>query len=99
MTRRQFAQPLSVRVGEYVVEEIASLDDTFDLLNTWPQQKRNIAYWAALTACQRADANLMSLETLRENIRRFLKMAGVLEKDGAALLPDRKLRLKHKTGT
>lgn len=60
-------------VGAYVVEEIADLDHAFALLMTQPQQKRDVAQQAALTACERANANLMSLETLRENIRRFLE--------------------------
>lgn len=80
MSNREFSHPLFVQAEGIIVREVATLDDAFDLLRTWPQSRRDVAYRAALTACMRAEANLMSTETLRENIRRFFKMADVLVK-------------------
>ncbi len=79
----------SVRAGfsrrQHFVAEITSLDEIFDFLEEWPQDKRGLAYDTLLKACRDTASGRFPLNAARENFRRFLKMSGVLAKaEGAA---------------
>jgi circadian clock protein KaiC len=66
-----FDRPLFVRRNGYF-QELASLEDVFDLLDDWPEEERGDAYEVLLKACRFAAQGIFPLSAVRENIRRFL---------------------------
>jgi circadian clock protein KaiC len=78
-----FDHPLYAQ-RKYFVQEIAGLDDVFDFLDEWPEEKRNLAYETMVDVCRRAAKGEFSAEVVRENFRRFLKQQGQLASVGDA---------------
>lgn len=72
-----FDHPIFVQRKRFI-DEIASLDDTFDLLEEWPDDQRGLAYDTLLRACREAAAGRFPANAVAENLSRFLKKAGVL---------------------
>ncbi|RUM25310.1 DUF982 domain-containing protein [Rhizobium vallis] len=64
---------------KHFVDQVTCLDEIFDVLEEWPQDKRGLAYDTLLKACRDAASGRFPLSAARENFRRFLKMSGVLE--------------------
>ncbi|WP_413813764.1 DUF982 domain-containing protein [Ensifer sp. LC163] len=60
------------------IEKITSLDEVFDFLNQWPEQRRDLAHETLLKACRDAAIGRFPLGAARENFRRFIKKAGML---------------------
>ncbi|MBW6424400.1 DUF982 domain-containing protein [Rhizobium sp. XQZ8] len=54
------------------MQELGSLEDVFDLLEGWPEQKRDAAYEVLVKACRLAAQGIFPLCAIRENVRRFL---------------------------
>jgi Protein of unknown function (DUF982) len=64
--------------GRHFIEEITGLDDVFDLLEDWPEERRGLAYDTLLRACREAACNRFPVSAVGENARRFFKAAGIL---------------------
>ncbi|ANK85670.1 MULTISPECIES: DUF982 domain-containing protein [Rhizobium] len=64
---------------QHFVAEITCLDEIFELLDEWPQDKRGLAYDTLLKACRDTAKGAFPLSAARENFRRFLKMSGMLD--------------------
>ncbi|WP_156390349.1 DUF982 domain-containing protein, partial [Rhizobium sp. Root1203] len=64
--------------GRNFVEEIACLEDVFDFLDEWPEERRDLAYHTLFGACRKAANGSFPLEAVRENFERFTKKAGLL---------------------
>lgn len=77
MTVNLFEHPLFVQRKHYI-EEIASLDDAFDLLESWPHDQRGLPHETLLRACREAASGRFPLAAARSNLERFLKKAGIL---------------------
>lgn len=63
---------------KHFVQEITGLDDVFDFLDEWPQEKRNLAYEVMMDACRKAANRELPVSVVSENFRRFLKQNGML---------------------
>lgn len=79
MATTLFDRPLFVQRKRYI-EEVASLEDAFDLLERWPTDQRGVAHEVLMEACQQAHAGRFPLGAFRANLERFLKRANVLAK-------------------
>lgn len=77
MATTLFDRPLFVQRKHYV-EEIASLEKAFDLLEAWPADRRGLAHETLMKACQKAANGQFPLAAVRDNLERFLKKAGML---------------------
>ncbi|RYE51280.1 MAG: DUF982 domain-containing protein [Hyphomicrobiales bacterium] len=77
MATTLFDRPLFVQRKHYV-EEIASLEDAVDLLETWPADQRGVPHEILMKACQRAANGQFPVAAVRLNLERFLRKAGAL---------------------
>lgn len=71
MATTLFDKPLFVKKSGYI-QELASLEDAFDLLDDWPMDSRGDSYDVLMKACRFAAQGVFPLSATRENIRRFL---------------------------
>ncbi|MBY5325527.1 DUF982 domain-containing protein [Rhizobium leguminosarum] len=71
MTSTLFDRPIFVKRGHHI-QEVASLEDVFDLLDEWPAEKRGMPYEVLVKACRLAAQGIFPLNSLRENVRRYL---------------------------
>lgn len=72
-----FDEPLYAQ-RRYFVQEITGLDDVFDFLDEWPQEKRSLAYETLVRYCREAANGRWPIDAVRENFRVFLKQNGKL---------------------
>ncbi|MDX3929454.1 MAG: DUF982 domain-containing protein [Shinella sp.] len=77
MTRDVFDRPLFGK-KKHFIQEIGCLDDIFDFLEEWSEEKRGIAYETMLQACRDAAVGRFPLGAVRENFERFLKKNDML---------------------
>ncbi|MBY3088612.1 DUF982 domain-containing protein [Rhizobium laguerreae] len=77
MALHSFARPIYAQ-RKYFVQEIAGLDDVFDYLDEWPQEKRDITYEVMLDACRKAADRQLPASVVAANFSRFLKKHGKL---------------------
>ncbi|WP_208246387.1 DUF982 domain-containing protein (plasmid) [Rhizobium sp. T1470] len=77
MARILFERAVYVQ-RKYFIDEITSLDEAFDFLEAWPEAKRDLPYDTLLKACREAVNGRFPIAAVRENLRRFLKKAGML---------------------
>jgi hypothetical protein len=90
-----FDRPLFVQRKHYV-EEVASLEDAFDLLEAWPADQRGLPHETLMRAYQEAANGRFPVAAIRQNLERFLKKAGALADieevpNFAGLAPDRNI--------
>lgn len=71
MANTLFDAPLFLKKRHYV-QELASLEDVFDLLDDWPENERDSTYEVLAKACHMAAQGIFPLPAIRENVRRFL---------------------------
>jgi circadian clock protein KaiC len=71
MANTLFDKPLFVKRSRYI-QELGSLEDVFDLLDDWPDEKRDATYEVLEKACRMAAQGIFPLSAIRENVRRFL---------------------------
>ncbi|MBY3168846.1 DUF982 domain-containing protein [Rhizobium laguerreae] len=71
MTSTLFDRPLFVKRGHHI-QEVASLEDVFDLLDDWPAERRGMTYEVLVKACRLAAQGILPLNSIRENVRRYL---------------------------
>jgi circadian clock protein KaiC len=60
------------------IQEIAGLDDAFDLLDEWPTEQRDLAFEAVVKSVRQAACGQRPVTLAREDFRRFLKRNGIL---------------------
>jgi hypothetical protein len=77
MATTLFDRPLFVQRTHYV-EEIAGLEDAFDLLETWPADERGLPHEVLVKACHDAAAGHFPLGAVRLNLERLLRKANIL---------------------
>lgn len=77
MLLASFDKPIYAQ-RRYFVQEITGLDDVFDFLDEWPQEKRNLAYETLSRYCREAANGRWAIDAVRENFRVFLKQNGKL---------------------
>ncbi|WP_320204010.1 DUF982 domain-containing protein [Agrobacterium rosae] len=63
---------------KYFVQEICGIDDVFDYLDEWPEEKRNLTYETLVKFGREAACGRFPTSAIRENFRRFLKQNGNL---------------------
>ena len=79
MDDRTFSEPVYVRTGEFLIQEVATLDDAFDFLDEWPHNLHGPAYQATYIACCRAYAKETSADIARRAMVSFAQSAMILE--------------------
>ncbi|KAA0682684.1 DUF982 domain-containing protein [Neorhizobium sp. P12A] len=77
MMDTKFEHPLFVKYPRYI-QELASLEDVFDFLDDWPEEKRGDTYHVLSKACRMAAQGVFPIAAIRENVRRFLIKERVL---------------------
>ncbi|SDK33037.1 circadian clock protein KaiC [Agrobacterium fabrum] len=77
MALELFDRPLYA-LRKYFVQEITGLDDVFDFLDEWPEEKRDLAYDVMMKACRMAANRELPVSVIAENFQRFLKRYGKL---------------------
>ena len=77
MAFEMFEQPIYVQRKHYI-EEITGLDDVFDFLDEWPQDRRDLVYEVMVDACRKAASGQLPAQAVADNFRRFLKRHGKL---------------------
>jgi circadian clock protein KaiC len=77
MAFEMFEQPIYVQRKHYI-EEINRLDDIFDFLDEWPQDRRDLVYEVMVDACRKAASRQLPVQAVADNFRRFLKRYGKL---------------------
>ncbi|MEQ1406053.1 DUF982 domain-containing protein [Neorhizobium sp. Rsf11] len=77
MAGNLFDRPLFVK-RKHFIQEIGCLDDIFDFLEDWPEEKRDITYETTLGACRDAVAGRFPPDVVRDNFERFLQKNGML---------------------
>ncbi|NLR97247.1 DUF982 domain-containing protein [Rhizobium sp. P38BS-XIX] len=77
MASTLFDAPLFLKKKHYI-QELASLEDVFDFLDTWPQAERDTTHEVLVKACHMAAQGIFPLPAIRENLRRFLLKRNLL---------------------
>ena len=54
MNAKRFDCPVFVRYGDKLVQQIACLEDAFDFLDEWPEDRRGTIFETARRACHAA---------------------------------------------
>lgn len=90
-----FDRPLFVQ-RKHFIDEIASLEDAFDLLEAWPSDQRGLPHETLIKACHEAANGRFPVAAIRYNLERFLKKAGLLAEiedvpNFMGLTPDRNI--------
>ena len=86
MSDRTFDNPLFVKDGNHLIQEITCLEDALEFLYEWPKNKRGPIHQTALRACQKVYERDYPLSSARDAFAGFAKSARILE-DVAAPLP------------
>lgn len=71
MANTLFDAPLFLKKRRYI-QELASLEDVFDILDDWPENERDTTFEVLEKACRMAAQGIFPLPAIRENLRRFL---------------------------
>ena len=79
MNDRMFDNPVFVKSGSSLVQEIACLEDALEFLYEWPKNRRGPIYDTALRACQRAFDSSYPLTAAREAFCGFARSAKIYE--------------------
>lgn len=63
---------------KHFIDEVTSLEEVLDFLETWPEERRGLSYDTLLKACREAAAGRFPVSAVGENFRRFVKRFGML---------------------
>lgn len=77
MALETFDHPIYAQ-HRHFIQEITGLDDVFDFLEEWPQDRRDLVYDVMMSACRRAATGQLPVQAVAENFSRFLKRHGKL---------------------
>jgi hypothetical protein len=86
MNSRMFDNPVFIKSGNSLIQEIACLEDALEFLYEWPKNRRGPIHQTALRACQRAFDSDYPLSAARDAFSGFAKAARILE-DVTTTLP------------
>ncbi|MBZ9799009.1 DUF982 domain-containing protein [Mesorhizobium sp. ES1-4] len=86
MNDKAFDRPVLVRNGHFMIEEISCLEDAFEFLHKWPQERRGPIFETAVRACQRAYDGDAPVPLARDAFAGFARSAKILE-DVSASMP------------
>jgi hypothetical protein len=78
-----------------ILSKITGLDDVFDFLNEWPQDKRNVAYDILSRYCHEAAGGRWPISAVRMRIGRQSRIDVSIEADDDLMSLRRTLRLKR----
>ncbi|MBZ9809931.1 DUF982 domain-containing protein [Mesorhizobium sp. BR1-1-9] len=79
MNDKMFEQPVLVKNGDFMIEEVACLEDAFEFLQNWPRNRRGPIFETALRACQRAYDGHVPASLARDAFAGFARSARILE--------------------
>jgi hypothetical protein len=85
MSDRTFDNPVFVKDGNHLIQEIACLEDALEFLYEWPKNRRGPIHQTALRACQKVYESDYPLSAARDAFAGFAKSARILENVTAAL--------------
>lgn len=86
MDGSMFDEPIFVKTGTFLVQEIACITDAIDFLERWPVRHRDLIHETALTACYEAHDGHKPASVARNAVEGFARRAGILE-DAASVMP------------
>lgn len=86
MSDRTFDNPVFVKDGNHLIQEIACLEDVLEFLYEWPKSRRGPIHQTALRACQKVYESDYPLSAARDAFAGFAKSARILEDVTAPLL-------------
>jgi hypothetical protein len=72
-----FDRPIYAQ-GRYFIQEITGLDEVFDYLDEWPDEKRGLPYETLIRYCHEAACGRWPISAVRKNFEQFLKQNGKL---------------------
>ena len=79
MNDRLFDNPVFVKSGNSIIQEIACLEDALEFLYEWPPKRRGPIYQTALRACRRAFESDFPLPSAKQAFSNFARSARILE--------------------
>lgn len=79
MNGHMFDDPIFVKTGEFLVQEVACIADAIDVLESWPEKRRDLIHETARNACYEAQDGLKPVSTARNAFEGFAERAGILE--------------------
>ena len=85
MSERTFDNPVFVKDGNHLIQEISCLEDALEFLYEWPQSRRGPIYHTALRACQKVYERNYPLSAARNAFAGFARSARILEDINAPL--------------
>ncbi|OBZ92208.1 hypothetical protein ADU59_28150 [Pararhizobium polonicum] len=77
MAFETFEHPIYAQ-RKHFIQEITGLDDVFDFLDEWPQDRHDLVYEVMVNACRKAASGQLPFQAVAENFRRFLQRHGML---------------------
>ncbi|MGN6548474.1 MAG: DUF982 domain-containing protein [Pararhizobium sp.] len=83
MSDRLFDPPVFIKDGEYLIREIASLEDAIDVLEEWPDDGRDLIYETVARACRGALDGRRPISVARNGFVGFARRVGILEDTGS----------------
>lgn len=86
MSERTFDNPVFVKDGSHLIQEIGCLEDALEFLYEWPRNRRGPIHQTAVRACQKVYESDYPLSAARDAFAGFAKSARILE-DVTAPLP------------
>lgn len=82
MSDRLFDPPVFIKGGKYLIQEVAGLEDAIDVLEAWPDERRDLIYDTVLKACHGALDGRRPTRVARNAFAAFARRAGILEETG-----------------
>lgn len=85
MSDRLFDNPVFIKSGSHLIQEIAGIEDAIDFLYEWPEHDRDVIYEMTWKACCDAQNGLKPLNVARDAVAGFARKRNILEKPEATL--------------
>ena len=85
MSDRLFDSPVFVKDGEYLIQEIASIEDAIDFLYELPNEQRDVIYEVTWKTCCDAQNGLKPIRVARDAFESFARKRNLLEQPEAAI--------------
>lgn len=79
MNDRMFDNPVFVKQGTGIIQEIACLEDALEFLYDWPKKRRGPIHQTAVRACQRVYESEYPLSAAKQAFIGFATSAKILE--------------------
>jgi hypothetical protein len=85
MSDRLLDRPFFVKDGEYLVQEIVSIEDPIDFLYEWPEEHRDVIYEVTWKTCCNAQNDVKPVRVARDAFEGFARKCNLLEQLEAAI--------------